>query len=120
MVDGQLVAAKIKHAAIVGLEGGIWAKSAGFPASDAEAKNLASNFNSPGVFQASGLSFGGSKYFFLSALDREMRFRKGNNGVSAFKTNKAVIISIYEEPMNGGEAALITGKLGDYLVNSGF
>ncbi|THU66160.1 hypothetical protein C4D60_Mb05t11240 [Musa balbisiana] len=69
--DMQLTAA-----AILGLDGSVWAQSATFP--------------------------------------------QGAGGVTIKKTNLALIIGIYDEPMTGGQCSMIVERLGDYLYDQGF
>ncbi|URE04081.1 hypothetical protein MUK42_20681 [Musa troglodytarum] len=71
-IDGMLLTA----AAILGLDGSVWAQSATFP--------------------------------------------QGSGGVTIKKTNLALIIGIYDEPMTGGQCNMIVERLGDYLYDQGF
>ena len=120
-VDDHLVATgQVKHAAIIGHDGSIWAKSAAFPGAANEVKNIATNFSSPGTFQAGGLHLGGTKYMFLSNNDKTLRFKKGTNGVHVFKTSQAYIIALYEEPTVAEQCAQVTEKLGEYLISVSF
>ena len=120
-VDDHLVATgQVKHAALLGHDGNVWAKSQEFPAAEDQVKNIATNFSSPGKFQAGGLHLGGVKYMFLSNNEKVMRFKKGTNGVHVFKTTKAYIIALYEEPTLAEQCAQVTEKLGEYLISVGF
>jgi len=120
-VDDHLVATgQVKHAVLAGHDGSVWAKSAAFPGTANEVKNIATNFNSPGTFQAGGLHLGGKKYMFLSNNDKVLRFKKGTNGVHVFKTSQAYIIALYEEPTVAEQCAQVTEKLGEYLISVGY
>ena len=39
------------------------------------------------------------------------------SGVHIMKTNQAILISVYEEPVVPEECATVTEKLGEYLVS---
>jgi len=47
-------------------------------------------------------------------------FLQGPGGVTIKKTNLAIIIGIYEEPMTAGQCNMVVERLGDYLVDQGF
>merc|ERR1712080_185253 len=107
-VDDHLVATgQVKHAVLAGHDGSVWAKSAAFPGTANEGKNIATNFNSPGTFQAGGLHLGGKKYMFLSNNDKVLRFKK----------SQSYIIALYEEPTVAEQCAQVTEKLGEYLIS---
>ncbi|KAG5547362.1 hypothetical protein RHGRI_013147 [Rhododendron griersonianum] len=44
----------------------------------------------------------------------------GPGGVTIKKTNLALIIGIYDEPMTPGQCNMIVERLGDYLLEQGF
>ena len=61
-VDGQLIGTKkIVKAAIHGLDGNVWATSAGFSVAATEATALIGAFKDPSGIRASGLKVGGVK-----------------------------------------------------------
>lgn len=66
-VDDHLMCAlshggQLTSAAIVGMDGGVWAQSAAFPAiTKAEVDTLLAGFSDPGVIAASGIMVGGQK-----------------------------------------------------------
>lgn len=45
---------------------------------------------------------------------------QGSGGVTVKKTNMALIIGIYDEPMTPGQCNMIVERLGDYLFDQGF
>jgi len=117
-VDDQLLATKkVQKAVICGHDGNIWAASAGFNATVDELKKIATNYGNMDVLPMSGITVGGTKYMFLSCADRVMRGKKGTSGVHIMKTNQAILISVYEEPVVPEECATVTEKLGEYLVS---
>lgn len=44
---------------------------------------------------------------------------QGAGGVTVKKTNQALVIGIYEEPLTPGQCNMIVERLGDYLVELG-
>merc|ERR1712110_1367558 len=79
-----------------------------------ELKKIATNYGNMDVLPMSGITVGGTKYMFLSCADRVMRGKKGTSGVHIMKTNQAILISVYEEPVVPEECATVTEKLGEY------
>jgi len=45
---------------------------------------------------------------------------QGTGGITVKKTNLAIIIGIYDEPMTGGQCNMIVERLGDYLFDQGY
>lgn len=107
----------MQKAVICGHDGNIWAASAGFGATVEELKSIATNYGNMSVLPMSGLTVAGTRYMFLSATDRVMRGKKGSSGVHIMKTNQAILISVYEEPVVPEECATVTEKLGEYLIS---
>ena len=119
-VDNQLVGTGlVESAAIVGLDGSIWAKTANFDLQAAEAKTFATNYTKVSHFQANGVVLAKTKYVFLSGTDRVLRGKKDKEGIHCMKTNTGIIIAIYGEPATPQEVANVVEKLGDYLISYG-
>merc|ERR1711872_1195436 len=119
-VDTQLIQKDLTNAAIAGLDGNIWAKSAGFNIIPEEVKTLLANFEDSGKMAASGLTLCGTKYFYLSGNEEVIRGKQGKGGVHIMKTNQTVLVGVYSEPMQGPQAATITEGLGSYLKGCGY
>jgi len=85
-----------------------------------EIKVLLDNYDSQHNLASTGFHLGGQKYFYLSGNDDVMRGKQGKGGVHVVKTNQAVILGLYEEPMQPAEAATVTESLGDYLKGVGY
>merc|ERR1711955_130900 len=100
-VDTQLISKDLKGAAIAGLDGNIWAKSEGFNITVDEIKTVLNNFDEPSKLASTGINVCGTKYFYLSGNDEVLR-------------------GIYNEPMQGPQAATITEGLGTYLKGCGY
>jgi len=119
-VDDHLVATgTVSKAALVGLDGSIWAASAGFGLTTAETKKFISNWAS---MQATGINVAGVKYMFLRGppMEKKVLGKKGDSGVIIVKSTQAFIVSVYEAPIISEQCGQTTEKLGDYLVSVGY
>ncbi|CAJ0575662.1 unnamed protein product, partial [Mesorhabditis spiculigera] len=120
-IDDQLVGSgSVTKAAIVGLDGAIWAKSDHFNIGDDEAAAAAQGFVNSETLYASGLKFEGIKYMIIKADHEQIFGKKGTGGFAASKTKKAVIISIYDGTIQPGNCALTTQRLADYLIENDY
>jgi profilin len=120
-VDDQLLNTKmVTHAVICGHDGNIWASSADFKASPEELRTLIGKFNNVDQMAQNGVMLAGTKYMYLSSTDKVLRARKGTNGVHVIKTTQTYIVCVYEDPIVPEQAASVTEKLGDYLIQVGF
>ncbi len=119
-VDNNLVGAGLKQAAIFGHNGTCWAASTGFNVTETEAAALCAAYTDPSGIRARGLFLEGVKYFTLRADDRSVYGKKGPGGVVAVKTLQAILIGIYDEKTQPGQAANIVEKLADYLIDQGY
>lgn len=45
---------------------------------------------------------------------------QGSGGVTIKKTNLALIVGIYDEPMTAGQCNMVVERLGDYLIEQSF
>lgn len=120
-VDNQLLASQcVSKAAIAGHDGGIWAKSEGFEVSKEELAKIVQGFDKTELLTSGGVTLASQRYIYLSGTDRVIRAKLGKMGVHCMKTQQAVIVSIYEEPVQPQQAASIVEKLGDYLITCGY
>ena len=116
-VDNQLVASKcVSKAAIAGLDGTIWAKSEDFEVSSAEVAAVVKGYQDVGALAQFGVTLAGKRYIYLSGTNRVIRAKLGKVGVHCVKTTKAVIVSVYEDPVQPQQAASVVEKLADYLI----
>jgi len=116
-VDNNLVGTgKIASAAIHGLkDGNVWATSPSFNVSQQEIQNILTAFQKADSIQANGFRLNNNKYFTLRAFDNSIYGKQGAGGVCVVKTNQAVLIGVYTEGTQPGEANAIVEKLADYL-----
>jgi len=123
-VDDQLLATKaVANAVICGHDGNIWAKSGDFSVTAEELKAVIGKFDDVGQLAQGGITLAGIKYMFLSMKDGQVkvvRAKKERNGIHCIKTNQTFIICTYQEPTVPEQAALVTEKLGDYLISVGY
>ncbi|KXN73393.1 profilin-2 [Conidiobolus coronatus NRRL 28638] len=120
-VDTSLIGTgKVSKAAIIGHDGNTWATSAGFTVSPAEGAAIANGYTDANSIRGSGIHLNGEKYFTLRADDRSIYGKQGNNGVSIVKTTQAILIGVYESPIQPGESATEVEKLADYLISVGY
>nr|ABM53030.1 profilin [Caryota mitis] len=117
-IDGQRLAA----AAILGHDGSVWAQSETFPqVKPEEISGIMNDFAEPGNLAPTGLYLGNTKYMVIQGEPGAViRGKKGSGGVTIKKTNMALIIGIYDEPMTPGQCNMIIERLGDYLIDQGF
>ncbi|XP_077210873.1 profilin-1-like [Tasmannia lanceolata] len=116
-IDGQHLSA----ASIMGLDGNVWAQSSSFPKFKPEEINaIVNDFNDPGSLAPTGLYLGSTKYFMIQGeAGAVIRGKKGSGGITIKKTNQALVIGIYEEPLTPGQCNMIVERLGDYLIDQG-
>ncbi|KAL6006058.1 Profilin-2 [Asimina triloba] len=116
-IDGHHLTA----AAIIGQDGSVWAQSASFPQlTPQEVTGIMNDFTEPGSLAPTGLFLGSAKYMVIQGEPGAViRGKKGSGGATIKKTNQALVIGIYEEPMTPGQCNMIVERLGDYLYDQG-
>lgn len=120
-VDNQLIASQcVSKACIAGHDGGVWAKSEGFDVTKEELAKLVQGFDKTEILTAGGVTLAGQRHIYLSGTDRVIRAKLAKTGVHCMKTTQAVIVAIYEEPVQPQQAASVVEKLGDYLITCGY
>jgi len=120
-VDSNLIGTgKVAQAAILGQQGGIWAQSAGFNLTPEEQKAILTAHAHPDTTQANGIRLAGQKYFTLQANDRSIYGKKGADGCLLVKTKQAILIAVYNSPIQAPEVTPIVEGLADYLIGVGY
>ncbi|KAK8479037.1 hypothetical protein V6N13_078026 [Hibiscus sabdariffa] len=111
----------LSAAAILGLDGSVWAQSSAFPKfKPEEIKAILKDFDEPGSLAPTGLHLGGAKYMVIQGEPGAVvRGKKGAGGVTVKKTGQALVFGIYEEPVTPGQCNMVVERLGDYLVDQG-
>ncbi|KAJ3686429.1 hypothetical protein LUZ61_015593 [Rhynchospora tenuis] len=112
----------LTSAAIMGHDGSLWAQSDTFPQyKPEEIAAIMKDFDEPGSLAPTGLFLGGAKYMVIQGEPGAViRGKKGAGGVCVKKTNMALIIGIYDEPMTPGQCSVVVERLGDYLNDQGY
>ncbi|XP_019199356.1 PREDICTED: profilin-like [Ipomoea nil] len=113
---------KLSAAAILGLDGSVWAQSANFPQiSPAEITSILKDFDEPGSLAPTGMHISGAKYMVIQGEPGVVvRGKKGPGGICIKKTTQCLLFGLYDEPMTPGQCNLVVERLGDYLVDQGF
>uniref|UniRef100_A0A1B6DCQ5 Profilin n=1 Tax=Clastoptera arizonana TaxID=38151 RepID=A0A1B6DCQ5_9HEMI len=120
-IDRQLLSSRcVTKAVIGGHDGNIWAKSEGFEVSKDELAKLVQGFDKQEILTTGGVTLAGSRYIYLSGTDKVIRAKLGKVGVHCVKTQQAIVVSLYEDPIQPQQAASVVEKLGDYLVSVGY
>ncbi|KAH6909808.1 profilin [Coprinopsis sp. MPI-PUGE-AT-0042] len=122
-VDTNLVGTgMIAQAAILGLakNGGVWAASEGFSLSNDEQNAIRDGFSKPDEVQAHGLRLAGVKYITLRVLEQSIYLKQLANGAAIVKTNQAILVAVYKEPVQAQEATPIVESLAQYLRDQKF
>ncbi|KAI9475732.1 MAG: profilin [Benjaminiella poitrasii] len=120
-VDNNLVGTgQVSQAAIYGLNGGEWAKSAGFQVKPSEVQEIIGAFSNADYVRANGVHVNGVKYLLLRADERSIYGKKNSDGVCIVKTSQAFLVGTYKEGIQPGNCTKIVEGLADYLISTGF
>jgi len=120
-VDKQLMGTGlITKAVISGHDGTIWAKSSNIEPSREELAKMASSLPDYAPLQMSGVHLGGEKFIFLSGTDKVIRCKKNKQGMHCMKTLQAMLVAVYEEPVQSPQVAAVVEGLGDYLISQSY
>ncbi|KAI3471478.1 hypothetical protein Pfo_031286 [Paulownia fortunei] len=112
---------RLSAAAIMGLDGAIWAQSSTFPQlKPAEITGILTDFNEPGHLAPTGLHLGGAKYMVIQGEPHAViRGKKGSGGITIKKTGQALVFGLYEDPVTPGQCNMVVERLADYLIDQG-
>ena len=116
----KMMEAGCKDAAIIGLDGFLWASSATFSPSTYETINLSKSFLNPTEAAQSGVFLAGNNYVTLKADKRAIYGKKNGSGVFCVKTNSSIIIGLYDESEVPGKICNSVEQLADYLCEYGY
>jgi len=129
-VDTNLVGSgHITHAALLGFDGSVWARSAGFPDLSAvipgtslkeSAALVKDNFEKAANPQSRGVWAGKLKYMCVMATPTSVYGKGNKGGIVTAKTGKCVVVGIYVEPQQTGNATKVVEELADYLKGVGY
>jgi len=120
-VDQQLMGSGLLNSAIIaGHDGTIWAKSDKVNPTPQELATLSNSFTDQSKLHQTGVVVSGEKYFYLSGTDRVIRCKKGKSGIHAMKTLQAVLVAMFEEPIQHPQVATVVETLGEYLISMSY
>ncbi|KAJ3354637.1 profilin, required for normal timing of actin polymerization in response to thermal stress [Allomyces javanicus] len=120
-VDNNMIGTgKIVKGAIFGQDKSTWAISADFPVAVNEIDALLAAFKDPSGIRASGLHLAGQKYIALQCDNRSVYAKLGSGGVVCVKTNQAILVGVYNQSAQPGEATKVVEGLADYLISVGY
>ncbi|KAJ3262604.1 hypothetical protein HK103_000133 [Boothiomyces macroporosus] len=88
-----------------------------FKVSSTEIQGILAAFKDATAIRANGLLVGGIKHIAIRADERSVYGKKGTGGVCCVKTKQAILIAMYEEPVQFGEATKVVEALADYLIS---
>ncbi|XP_071533990.1 profilin [Panulirus ornatus] len=120
-VENQLIGTGfISKAIIAGHDGTLWAKSDNIEPTREELVKLSPSFADQDSLAMSGVYLGGEKFIYLSGNEKVIRCKKGKCGVHMMKTSQAVLVALFEEPIQHPQVAGIVESLGEYLISLSF
>ncbi|KAJ8508329.1 hypothetical protein ONZ45_g9385 [Pleurotus djamor] len=120
-VDTNLVGSgKVTKACILGQQGGVWATSPGFNLAPDEQAFILKAFDNPENTQANGIRLAGQKYFTLQATPNHVYGKHQANGCVLVKSKQAILVAVYETPIQQPETASVVEALGEYLTSVGY
>ncbi|KAI8975368.1 profilin [Mycotypha africana] len=120
-VDTNLIGTgNVSQAAIYGLNGGEWAKSAGFQLQPKEIQEITAAFSNADSIRANGIHVNGVKYLTLRADERSIYGKKNSDGVCIVKTGQAILVGTYKEGIQPGNCTKVVEGLADYLISVGY
>lgn len=113
---------KLSFAAIVGLDGGIWAQSEAFPdVTTEQLEILIAAFEDETTLQEKGVHLGEQRYFAIQGEPGSViRGKHKTAGFTAKKTNQAVILGGYSEGVQPGECNMLVENVADELLEDGY
>lgn len=103
-------------------DGSVWTQSPGLTVKPEEVKAIIAGFNKSGrdALAANGIFFSGTKYRFILGEDNEIQGKLGTAGLSIAKSNKCMIVGIYKDGQQPGNARTRVEAMRDYLKGSGY
>ncbi|KAL7006926.1 profilin, required for normal timing of actin polymerization in response to thermal stress [Cystobasidiomycetes sp. EMM_F5] len=113
---------KLRAAAIIGQQGGVWATSSQFDITAEQQATITKAFKSgdPADFQSGGIKLGKNKFMFLRQNDNSFYGKKGSEGCCVTKSKQAILIGEYPEGVTAVEANKVVEDLAAYLESVGF
>ncbi|KAF7291371.1 Profilin [Mycena indigotica] len=121
-IDGNLIpSGSVMRAAIIGIQGGVWANSPDYTISSVDQNTIVRAFERPGTIPA--MSFGGNKYRLIVQDATEMIGRRETDPTSGcfmYRTKQTVLVTEYDSPVMIHDTQKVVTRLGEYLVSAGY
>eukprot|EP01064_Diplonema_japonicum_P038631 TRINITY_DN941_c0_g2_i2.p1 TRINITY_DN941_c0_g2~~TRINITY_DN941_c0_g2_i2.p1 ORF type:complete len:130 (+),score=45.99 TRINITY_DN941_c0_g2_i2:102-491(+) len=122
--DNLIAGGAVKNAALLGIDGSVWAKDAAFGLTPEEAVAIAGGMGeaSGAYFQANGCTIAGEKHFTLRFIGDEGLFygKKGAAGVCIAKSTQCLVVGTYAEGQTPGGCNVAVEGMKDYLIGAGY
>jgi profilin len=116
-IDNNLLGGGLAQALITGLDGSLWAKSAGWAGSDAENKAIINLMKNSDKHE---LHLGGVKHLVIQNNEGVLYSKAGSTGLAVVRTNQAVIFGFYNDKLQPGQANNVVHSIAEYLKNNGY
>merc|ERR1719264_2273605 len=104
----------VTNAAILGLDGSTWATSPELTISPEEGVKIAAIFDNPESAMGQGVVLGGERHLMIKGDESVVYTKKGANGSCIAKSKQAIIVGVYGEGMQAGNANVTVENLQDY------
>eukprot|EP00761_Pharyngomonas_kirbyi_P010633 gb/GECH01010654.1/.p1 GENE.gb/GECH01010654.1/~~gb/GECH01010654.1/.p1 ORF type:complete len:125 (+),score=20.45 gb/GECH01010654.1/:1-375(+) len=108
---------RVKEAAMIGVDGSIWAASKDFNVS--EAPQIVDAFKNPQKIYTNGIWINEIQYFPLRVDDSVIYAKKNKKGVAISKTEQSIIIGVYDENIQPASCNATVEGLADFLRQQG-
>jgi len=116
---------KISKAAILAKDGGsVWTASKDFNLSPDERRDIASFFKTKSAADEAeiktGVYLANAKYFTVTTSEDTVTLRKSGDGALFVMTTQAIIVALYEAPIQAAEASVAAHHHATYLRSLGY
>eukprot|EP00095_Tigriopus_kingsejongensis_P003913 maker-scaffold85_size395806-snap-gene-1.18 protein:Tk03913 transcript:maker-scaffold85_size395806-snap-gene-1.18-mRNA-1 annotation:"hypothetical protein CISIN_1g032871mg" len=85
-----------------------------------ELKSFLSAMGNVGALAEKGIRLGNEKYMYISGSDMICRGKKGTGGLHAAKSKTTLVIGIYDDGIQPGQAAIAVEKMAEYLSGQNY
>ncbi|XP_037084118.1 profilin-like [Pollicipes pollicipes] len=122
-VNKQLIATgSVRDALIAGDDGVVWAQSRGFEPKPEEVLRVIESLKDGGQSLAEdGIRVAGTRYIYLNGEpDRFFSCKRSTVGLYVRRTERVVVVALYEDPVTSRQCADCVINLCNYLATKGF
>jgi len=111
---------KVTQAAIVGLDGTIWAQSPELNISSDEISQSLAGFKDDSILLAAGIHINGVKYMYRRPYENQIQFKYQETGVHIAKTTTCIIIGTYIAGMEPIHTQVEISRTQELLLEAGY